>query len=287
MLRTLAATLLLLVLVSCTPPSATTPFLPTQTPEPPIKLATFTPVISSAAPAIPTLPTTPTPLSNFWQLLFPGADITQTDGGLVVLRHAPNLAAYHILFESNPEQAKQLSDWLDESPQAMAGVNCGFYWEKEGKYLHMGLLEVNGERLAPVRVKWGAALLVRDGRAELMRQPKKKLPPLMFGVQGWPTLVWQGEIVAELDEIDKGEMARRTAVGVDDTGRVLWIVDNQGSTLTGFAQRLLQEEIGLVSAVNLDGGASTGLRWREAPGDIQSGVDSLPIPCVITFSPLE
>jgi hypothetical protein len=71
---------------------------------------------------------------------------------------------------------------------------------------------------------------------------------------------------------------------VDASGRVLWVVDPNGSTLRDFAARLQQEDIGLVDAVNLDGGASTGLRWREEPGGPQSGVDSLPIPCVITFS---
>ena len=205
----------------------------------------------------------------------------------MVLRHAPNLAKYQVAFEPDPEKARQLSQWLEENPQFMAGVNCGFYWEKEGQYLHMGLLEVEGQRLAPVRPEWGAALLVHDGRAEIMRQPQKDLPPLTFGIQGWPTLLWQGEIVAELQELGQDDVARRTAVGVDETGRVLWIVDNQGSTLAEFAQNLLQENLGLVNVVNLDGGASTGLRWREEPGGEQQGVDSLPIPCAVLLAPVQ
>jgi len=288
MLRPLAAALFLILLAACTAPVETTSVSPTAAP-PSVALATFTPASGQPQPATvepaATEPAaTPTPLSHFWQLLFPGAEVTRTDDGLALLRHAPNLVQYGVLFEGNPDDVRFLSQWLDETPAAMAGVNCGFYWEHEGAYLHMGLLEVDGQRLAPVRAKWGAALIVRDGAAAIVRQPKKKIPPMTLGVQGWPTLLWQGEIVAGLDEIDQGEVARRTAVGVDASGRVLWVVDPNGSTLRDFAARLQQEDIGLVDAVNLDGGASTGLRWREEPGGPQSGVDSLPIPCVITFS---
>ena len=290
MLRNLALTTLLFLLAACAAPIETTPPLPAETSAPPVHLATFTPEARQPESALPTVTLrapTPTRQSHFWQLLFPGAEVTQTEDGLSIFRHAPNLVHYDVLFEHDPEKARQLSQWLDEAPEAMAGVNCGFYWDHEGEYLHLGLLEVNGERLAQVRVKWGAALIVRDGQAQIVRMPKKKIPPMTLGVQGWPTLLWQGQIVSGLDEIDKGEVARRTAVGVDASGRILWVVDPVGSALQNFAKRLLQEDIGLVDAVNLDGGASTGLRWREEPGGPQSGVDSLPIPCVVTFSPLE
>jgi hypothetical protein len=284
MLRSLAAALFLFLLAACTVPAEMTPAPITDTVlPPPVQLATFTPEAEQPLPAAAATIAPATPVSHFWQLLFPGAEVTRTDDGLAVLRHAPNLVRYDVLFEGNPDDARFLSQWLDETPQAMAGVNCGFYWEHEDEYLHMGLLELDGQRLAPVRAHWGAALIVRDGKAGIVRKPKKTIPPMIFGIQGWPTLLWRGSVVAELDETD---VARRTAVGVDASGRVLWVVDPQGSTLRAFAQRLRQPDIGLVDAVNLDGGASTGLRWREEPGGPQSGVDSMPIPCVVTLSPL-
>lgn len=294
MLRLLAAALFLLTLTACAAPPAVSPISPTESPAPSIALATFTPTPkgaavgdSVAAPfATPAPAATPTRLSNFWQLLFPGAEITQTADGLVAFRHAPNLVRYDVLFEGDPVKVRQLSQWLDEAPDAMAGVNCGFYWEHEGAYRHLGLLEANGQRLASVRARWGAALIVRDGKAEIVRQPKKRIPALTLGIQGWPTLLWRGEVVTEPEELVRGEVARRTAVGVDASGRMLWVVDPTGSALQAFAERLRREDIGLVDAVNLDGGSSTGLRWREEPGDSQSGVESLPIPCAITFSPL-
>ncbi len=283
MLHRLVAALFLFALTACAVPAEMTPAPPNDTVlPPPAPLATFTPGPEQASPAA-IAATAATPMSHFWQLLFPGAEVTRTKDGLTVLRHAPNLAQYNVLFEGDPEMGRQLSQWLDEAPEAMAGVNCGFYWEHEGAYLHMGLLEVNGQRLAPVRAHWGAALVVRDGKASIVRQPKKRISSLTLGIQGWPTLLWRGSVASGLDAVD---VARRTAVGVDASGRVLWVVDPQGSTLQAFAQRLRQDDIGLVDVVNLDGGASTGLRWRDEPGASQSGVDSLPIPCVVTLSPL-
>ena len=297
MLRYLVLVVLTLLLVSCALP-AEPPATSAPAAGPTLPLATFTPTPAetrASALSVPALtlvppsppPSTPTPLSAFWTLIFPGAETLKTTDGLAVLRHAPGLVRYGVHFEGDPDAALTVGQWLDGDEEALAAVNCGFYWEKEGAYLHMGLLEVNEKRLAQVRPKWGAALVVRANRAAIVRQPKKTIPPMTLGVQGWPTLLWKGAIVPEMAELDDGTEARRTAVGVDAEGRVLWVVDGYGSTLTRFAQRLLEEDIGLVDAVNLDGGASTGLRWRERPGGEQDGVESLPIPCVITFAPRE
>ncbi len=295
MVRMFLLAVLAWLAAACTVPAP--PPMPTPSPVSPLLLATFTPtpaeLHASAATKPASLPAlsphpdpTPTLLPAFWTLIFPGAEVLKTSDNLAILRHAPGLVRYGVHFEGDPDAARTVSQWLDGDTDARAAVNCGFYWEKEGAYLHMGLLEVDGERLAQVRPKWGAALVIRDNRAEIVRQPKKRIPPMTLGVQGWPTLLWRGEIVPEMAEMDDGTLARRTAVGVDGEGRVLWVVDGYGSTLTDFAQRLQEADIGLVDAVNLDGGASTGLRWRGGAGGEQDGLDSLPIPCVITFAPL-
>jgi len=278
MLRSLIVALFPLFLLACASPP-TTPASSTVTPTPPVRLATFTPAPQPLRPAA-----TPTPLSLFWQVAFPGVETAQTRDGLTMLRHAPSLARYDILFEGNPDKTRSLHQWLTEFPQTIAGVNCGFYWENKGAYLHMGLLEKGKRRLAPVRPKWGAALVLRNGVAKIVRKPKKRIPSMTLGVQGWPTLLWRGRVAAGLDNV---AIARRTAVGVDASGRVVWVVDARGDTLQSFAQRLHQKDIALVDAVNLDGGSSTGLLWRQEAGGALKGVDSLPIPCVITFSPPE
>ena len=47
----------------------------------------------------------------------------------------------------------------------------------------------------------------------------------------------------------------------------------------------LMIEAGAWDAVNLDGGASTGLRWRSLAGGPQTGPDSLPLPCAVLLTP--
>ncbi len=266
-------------------PPAVQPLLATMTPRPeasptPTEIPPTTTL--SVSPVSPVHPSS----SEFWTLLFPGVEVRQTQDGLALLRHGPGLVQYDAFFQPDPQQAQPLSQWLGGSDTAWAAVNCGFYWEKEGAYYHMGWLEANAHRLAPPRPRWGAALVVRDYQAQVIRQPKKRAAPATLAVQGWPTLVWQGRTVAELAAVDQGTPARRTAVGVDAMGQVVWVADPQAITLSDFARRLQQPDIGLVEAINLDGGASTGLRWRTGPDAPQAGVESLPIPCVITLAPV-
>ncbi|RUA16779.1 MAG: hypothetical protein DSY55_03430 [Clostridia bacterium] len=287
MFRHFLAGLLLFLLSACVAPPVATPIPPSTPTAISIPLATFTP---TPAPPITTLtatprPTaTPTPIVQFWQPLFPGAEVAQTDDGLTMLRHAASLVRYNAWFENDPEKVQLVSDFLLQSDQARAAINCGFYWDNDGAFVHMGLLAVMDKQWAPVRANWGAAFIVREGNASLVRHPSKKQPPMTFGIQGWPTLLWQGRIIKDLDDVD---VARRTAVGIDASGRVVWVVDPAGSTLQAFAKRLLQEDVGLVNAVNLDGGSSTGLMWRQMPDEEPQGVDSFPIPCAVMLAPLK
>ncbi len=259
--------------------SVARPVLATMTPRPEASPRPSEALLLAATVVSPAVPTRSP--SGLWTPLFPGAEVRQTQDALALLRHDPGLVRYDVLFQSDPQQAQPLSRWLDGSDTAWAAVNCGFYWEKQGVYYHMGWLEAHAQRLAPPRPRWGAALVVRNNRARVIRQPKKRAAPATLAVQGWPTLVWHGRTVAELAAVDPGTWARRTAVGVDAKGRVVWVAEPQPVTLSDFARRLQQPDIGLVDAVNLDGGASTGLRWRAGPNAAQTGVESLPIPCVI------
>lgn len=287
MFRHFFAGLLLFLLSACVAPPVATPIPPSTPTAISIPLATFTPTPAppTTTPTATPQPTaTPTPIAQFWQPLFPGAEVAQTDDGLTMLRHGAGLVQYTVRFESDPEKVQFISHLLEQDAQARAAVNCGFYWDNDGAFVHMGLLAVNGKQLAPIRPKWGAAFIVRDGMVSIVRRPQKKQMPMTFGIQGWPTLLWQSRVVSDLNDVD---VARRTAVGIDESGAVLWVVDAHGSTLRAFAKRLLQEDVGLVNAVNLDGGSSTGLMWRQTPDEEPQGVDSFPIPCTVMLAPLK
>lgn len=234
--------------------------------------------------SVPTpLPSPTTPAEGGWRPLFEGAEVLETSDGLTAVRHWPTSVVYGGSFEPVPERGKQVSRWLAEDEQAQVAVNCGFYQEAGSSYQHMGLLMVNGEGWSELRSRWGGVLIVRDGQTFIAPRPERLLAPATLGLQGWPMLVQNGNTVSRLNDEDLG---RRTALGIDAQGRLVWVVANNGVTLAGFAQRLLDSDLGLVIAVNLDGGASTGLRWRVPGSEMQHGPDSLPIPCAITLGPV-
>ena len=266
---------LLLLLAACTPPS---PDQPTDSPTPIPRPATNTPRPSPR----PTITPIPTP-SGPWQPAFPGAQILQTESGLLALRHAPTQVGYSDRFEPGLLDGDFISGWLQQDGGATAAVNCGFFQESDGAYRHIGLLMTNGQQTAPLRSNWGGVLIVRDGEAFAVRRPQKLIAPATLGIQGWPMLLEGGNIVPRLNDTDP---ARRTAVGVDGRGRVVWLATAQPITLAEFAAQLRQPELGLTDAINLDGGSSTGLRWRTTPQAAQRGIDSLPVPCAILLSPL-
>lgn len=267
-MRTLTWLLLLVLLAACTPPAAAPP-------------------LSALADDLPALLAAPKPTSTSgqtgaWRPLAPGVEALATADGLTALRHSSIAVRYAHHFEPDPARARSVGGWLRADASALAAVNCGFYWENGGRYQHLGLLMTGGQETTKLRRRWGGVLIVREGEAFVAPNPQRLLAPATLGLQGWPMLAAGGRVLPGLDASDTD---RRTAVGMDGQGRVVWVVDPAGRTLADFAQRLLASDLGLIEAVNLDGGASTGLRWRAAPGAALNGPESLPVPCVILLGP--
>ena len=77
--------------------------------------------------------------------------------------------------------------------------------------------------------------------------------------------------------------ARRTAIGQDTSGRILLVVASSGTfTLAEMSQFLLNSDFDLAVALNLDGGASSGLLLREP----SEGIPAFSLlPTVITIRP--
>lgn len=271
-------TALLMLLVACNPPltASSSPPEPTATAS---AHAVLTPTPLPTPTAVPAPTQAP---AGAWQPLFPGAEVLTTSDGLTAIRHSPTAVRYDHRFDPDPAQGRGVGGWLMTDDRALAAINCGFYLQDGDVYQHIGLLMTNGEGPANLRRRWGGVLIVRDGAAFVTRNPQRLLAPATLGLQGWPMLAMEGSVIGGLDD---GDTDRRTAVGVDVQGRVVWVANPQGQTLAAFAQRLLQPDLGMVDAVNLDGGSSTGLRWRWTPASPPSGPESLPIPCAILLGP--
>lgn len=163
---------------------------------------------------------------------------------------------------------------LAADPQVQVALN-GNYFDYAG--LPTGLVATRGQQLAPYRRGGGSGLLlVGRERAELRASPRTapSLSPYELMIQCGPRLVEPGGKVGIRS--DDGRRAARTAVCLRDHGRTLdlvvtWDVANpaSGPGLLELARWLASPDAGpggsCESALNLDGGPSTGLIVAGAP----------------------
>ena len=237
-----------------------------------------TPTLSNPSTATPTPDNSKA--DSGWQPLFAGAEVRRNLGhaARLALRLDPAAVTFDVAFSADSQQMQTVSTWLGEQA-ALAAVNCGFYLTTDkGENRHIGLLAGPDGVLSPLRSGWGGVLLVRGHAASLAVAPSSVSGDLRLGLQGWPMLVRNGKLVPGLNDSDP---AARTAAAVDSQGRVLFIADVTSTTLAEFARFLAASDLLLVQAVNLDGGSSTGLRYRATVNDSAAGYDSFFVPCAV------
>jgi exopolysaccharide biosynthesis protein len=174
----------------------------------------------------------------------------------------------------NPvKEGRRLAD-LAEKHDAVVISNGGYFGHKNEPVT----LVLSGGKV--LREFWrelpdsGVFALAADGRAAV-RVPKEVKPPyegLDFAVQNSPLLVRGGRLhfrprVARKPEEPASIGHRRTAIGVDRSGRVVLLVCDAPIGLVEMGRLLAAPEeragFGLVSAVNLDGGPSSGMMIRH------------------------
>jgi uncharacterized protein YigE (DUF2233 family) len=142
-------------------------------------------------------------------------------------------------------------------------VNGGFF---DRQRRAEGLVVSGGQELAPFSATLGGGVLVvAKGRASLHDAIGFALPPgAEFVVQARPRLVVDG---ARNVQGDDGPRAERTALCVRDGGQRMEVIvvrgeaPGRGPTLGQLAAQLVAR--GCEQALNLDGGPSTGVAWRE------------------------
>ncbi len=222
------------------------------------------------APSLPPPPLfTATPPPGAWQTIAPGLEYRELDvtvdqrpDRLRLARADPRQLRFRVVYD--PAQPRQVSAWL-ESEAALLAVN-GSYFDPDNRALGLlirqgivfgqpyqgfgGMLAINGER---VRVRWNVA------------EPYQTGEPLTSALQNFPMLVLPGG-APNTGIDDNGQFAPRTAVGQDRQGRIVFVL-SPGSifTLTGLGQWLAASDLNLETALNLDGGSSSGLLLRDGP----------------------
>ena len=274
----------LLVLAGCT----VVPFSQAQAPTP-ILVAPTTEVTPTPVPLHPVtlspghLVTPPAPDSG-WQLLRTGLEqrsITlhdeqgQPKERLYLLRLEPEVFQFGVAY--HPRRPQSLAAWRAET-EALLVVNGSYFTEE---FVATGLIVTDGEASGTSYGSFAGMLAVTAAGPHLrwlQERPYDPAEPLQHALQSFPMLVKPGGQVGFPEE--DGIRSRRTVVGQDREGRILFILAPWGSfTLHQLSNFMVGSDLNLEIALNLDGGTSTGLLLADPVQEIPALV---PLPAVIT-----
>lgn len=259
--------------------------LPTSLPSPTLVPSATSYVIATATTPPPTA--TPVPTRVSWEHVEDGLELrmlrVSTEAGmelLTLVRLDPAAFRFRVVYI--PNLPRTISKW---GRSASLVVNAGFFTPE---HRTIGLLvrdgRVYGSPFDPDEKFPGLFAVTRDGRTEirsLQEQPYEPGEPLWQAVESFPLLVRPGAAFGFSPDVFGDYPARRTVVAQDRDGRILFVVASQGHfSLHELATFLIESDLDLEMALNLDGGRSTGLRLQA--GDTRVEIDSLvPVPSVI------
>ena len=186
-------------------------------------------------------------------------DQNQQVESLYVWRLDQNYFRMDVAFDETP---KSLETWQEETNAAMV-VNGGYFSIENERYFPDGLTIVNGKAFGRSFEGFGGMLAINQDRAELrwlVEKPYNSYEPLQAALQSFPILVQPGGKLGFGAERENNARARRTVIGQDKEGRILFIVAPEGYfTLHQLSVYLTGSDLNLDIAVNLDGGGSTGI----------------------------
>ncbi|WP_165423703.1 phosphodiester glycosidase family protein [Ktedonosporobacter rubrisoli] len=192
-----------------------------------------------------------------------------------------DLRYVHISVDYNPKAPKSMSDWMLQT-HALAVMNGG-YFDKANR--PTGLLVSDGDVVGSSYDGFGGMLSV-DAQGHVSLRALGQQPydsdneRLEQATQSSPMLILNGK---------RGQFKanaasdRRSVVAVDKQGRLLLIASpGQAFSLDELADLLLASDLSIQTALNLDGGASTGLYVNAGGKKVNiDAVTLLPIVIVI------
>lgn len=215
---------------------------------------------------------TPTPIApdTGWQMAARGIEIRELDvthdgrhDRLMLARVDPTQWSFRVRYDS--EAPRRASDWLDDSSIQMI-INGGFF---DPEHQALGLLIVDGVAFGRTYQDLGGVFGVSAGQVivrSLILEPYQRGELFEQMVQSFPMLL-NGDGAVNTLIRDNHRTAPRTVVGIDRTGRVVFLVSPRSTfSLTDMTTWLAQSDLDLDTALNLDGGTSSALLVRTAEG---------------------
>jgi uncharacterized protein YigE (DUF2233 family) len=174
-----------------------------------------------------------------------------------LLRLEPSLVSFDVAYQ--PDAPRFLSAWCGDEG-VLAAINGGFFdaqYHSTALVIHDGIASgttYEGQGGMFAVDQWGNISL-----RYLSEQPYNPHEPLVEAFQSWPMLIKPGgeQVYFSLDD---SERARRSVIAFDRSGRVLLLAfPGNDFTLHELANWLAASDLAIDSALNLDGGSSTGL----------------------------
>jgi len=269
---------------SSPPPTPAAPPLSTRTP-----LPTITPsptVIPPTPQPSPTLMPTVAPLTaDGWQPIRTGvflremlADPIYKTGRVNVVKIDPSQVDFHVRYQ--PEAPLKVREWYSTT-QALVVINSSFF---DSAHNAVGQLTTDGQSGGQSHQRMeGAFYLTGVGAAvwPLRGWTKPAGLQIIESIESFPMLLLPGGILNPEIPND-ARTARRTVVAVDRSGNLLFIVTPTGSfTLHGMGVWLANSDLDIDTALNFDGGSSSGIAAWTPTG--VWGFDSVGrVPAVVT-----
>ncbi|MCB2192105.1 MAG: phosphodiester glycosidase family protein [Deltaproteobacteria bacterium] len=204
-----------------------------------------------------------------WQILAPRLEfalwenLTTSRSGssrMALLRVDPKLYDFKVLAASKGEDGQTAGEWREQS-KALAVFNAGLY-TPEGR--HLGYLLQNGHELSPLVAQQDGLFLAGPREPDL---PQARILDMRYTPFD-PRLNPYQQAAQSLMLLDRfgmtrvrrsAKVANRTALAIDDKGRILVVVTEGGHTLWEMAQALKNSGLALREVMTMDGGAESQL----------------------------
>ena len=270
----------------------------------PITAQVETPLIMDYTPLpTPTLQPTvtltplpsPTPIPVKWQTIARGvsesripANIPGTDAISIVLAYRldPQFVEFGVHYDA--DQPHTIGEWTELIDAALI-VNGGFF---ASSHAPMGRVVINGELFGgPLdygsdSIGVAGLFAVVDHAPEIYALGRESYSPrgMRFdqAIECYPLLLLPGGQPAF--PVETGYIARRTVIGIDEAGFVIILVsDVDLFSLNRLANWLSNSGLRLDTALNLDGGRSTGL-GVNIPGHSRLIDSYVPVPIVLAVT---
>lgn len=224
---------------------------------------------------------------NVWQPVSPGIELryerwtgpSTNEDTMVIVRMNP--AQIHLSVHYQPTQPLSVREWTKETG-ARVLINGGYF---DNNNHPTGLLVSNGEAHGQSYSAFGGMLSVdSQGNTRLRSLSAHPYDPdneqLQQATQSSPMLIENGQ---RTQFNANGATERRTIVAQDKQGNLLFIISSGVSfSLDETADLLASSDLSLQTALNLDGGASTGIYVKDSANNEKVTIDAITaLPIVI------